>query len=91
VLERSSRRRNEARVGRVEEVIIEGPSKRDASRLTGRTRQNKLVHFPAAPSLRPGTIAAVEIREAGLSSLGGELVDILAPPRRRARIPVVAV
>ena len=36
---------HEARVGRIEEVLVEGPSKKDPSVLTGRTRQNKLVHF----------------------------------------------
>ena len=47
VVERSARRKHEARVGRVEEVLVEGPSKKDAAMTTGRTRQNKLVHFPA--------------------------------------------
>ena len=37
--------KHEARVGRVEEVLVEGPSKRDPSVTSGRTRQNKLVHF----------------------------------------------
>ena len=37
------------RIGRVEEVVVEGPSKRDPSVITGRTAQNKLVHF------QPGT------------------------------------
>ena len=33
--------------GSVEEVLVEGPSKKDATMTTGRTRQNKLVHFRA--------------------------------------------
>src|SRR5437763_2120311 len=45
VVERSALQKHEARVGRVEEVVVDGPSKRDAQVLTGRTRQNKLVHF----------------------------------------------
>ena len=52
VVERSALRRHAARVGRVEEVVVEGPSKRDPSVTTGRTGQNKLVHF-AAPDGRP--------------------------------------
>ena len=47
VVERSALRKHRARVGRVEEVVVEGPSKRDPSVITGRTGQNKLVHFAA--------------------------------------------
>ncbi|HLF70147.1 MAG TPA: TRAM domain-containing protein, partial [Actinomycetota bacterium] len=32
--------------GRTFEVLVEGPSKKDPTRLTGRTRSNKVVHFP---------------------------------------------
>src|SRR5690606_17817880 len=53
VVERSALARHQARVGRTEEVVVEGPSKRDAAVTTGRTRQNKLVHFPAGRPLRP--------------------------------------
>src|SRR5690606_34431608 len=42
VVERSSLLANRARIGRVEEVLVEGPSRKDPSRLTGRTRQNRL-------------------------------------------------
>ena len=43
------------RIGRIEEVLIEGPSKRDASMISGRTRQNKLVHFAGSEPLRLGS------------------------------------
>ncbi|MGH9307552.1 MAG: MiaB/RimO family radical SAM methylthiotransferase [Acidimicrobiales bacterium] len=46
VLERSALSRHRERIDRVEEVLVEGPSKRDGAMLTGRTRQNKLLHFP---------------------------------------------
>src|SRR5687767_10506726 len=36
---------NIANVGRTHEVLVEGPSKKDPTKLTGRTRTNKLVHF----------------------------------------------
>ncbi len=53
VVERSALARHRARVGRVEEVLVEGPSKKDPPVVTGRTGQNKLVHFrpgrPVAP------------------------------------------
>ena len=90
VVERSSRRRNEARIGRVEEVVVEGPSKRDPEMTTGRTRQNKLCHFPTSSPIRPGTYATVEVTGAGLSHLTGELREIVEPARHRTRIPVAA-
>ena len=52
VVERSALARHEARVGRVEEVLVEGPSKRDPAMTSGRTRQNKLVHFRRAAAGR---------------------------------------
>src|SRR5215210_128815 len=58
VVERSALARHRARVGRVEEVLVEGPSRKDPAALTGRTRQNKLVHF-RADRLAPGTVADV--------------------------------
>ncbi len=90
VVARAGLRRHEARVGRVEEVIVEGPSKRDPAITTGRTRQNKLVHFPAPSPLRIGTVAAVEVCEARTHYLLGRLVEVVAGPRHRTRIPVVA-
>ena len=47
VVDRSALARHQARVGRSEEVLVEGVSRRDETMLTGRTRQGKLVHFPA--------------------------------------------
>ena len=89
VVERSALSRHRARVGRVEEVVVEGPSRKDAAVLTGRTRQNKLVHF-AADALAPGTFAAVRVTGAAPHHLRGELVEVTARPRHRTRIPVAA-
>ncbi len=61
VVERAALAKHEARVGRVEEVLVEGPSKRDPSVTSGRTRQNKLVHFTPPMPLRTGSYASVEI------------------------------
>jgi tRNA-2-methylthio-N6-dimethylallyladenosine synthase len=58
VVERSALLRHRARVGRIEEVIVEGPSKKDATLLTGRTRQGKLVHFEPRLEIREGDGAA---------------------------------
>lgn len=90
VIERSARAKHEARVGRCEEVIVEGPSRRDERLVTGRTRQNKLVHFPSPTPLRAGTIANVDVVGAGAHSLRGELREVVARPRHKTRIPVAA-
>jgi tRNA-2-methylthio-N6-dimethylallyladenosine synthase len=92
VTERSALARHQARVGRVEEVLIEGPSKKDPAVATGRTRQNKLVHFPvdgAVPAA--GTFADVRVTGAAAHYLRGELVAVTARPRHKTRIPVAAV
>ncbi len=95
VVERSALARHQARVGRVEEVLVEGPSKRDAAVTSGRTGQNKLVHFPAAAAgpeavvaPAPGSYATVRVTGAAPHYLRGELVEITARPRHRTLIPV---
>jgi tRNA-2-methylthio-N6-dimethylallyladenosine synthase len=45
VVEPAALRKNEARVGMLEEVVVEGPSRRNEGVMSGRTRQVKLVHF----------------------------------------------
>jgi tRNA-2-methylthio-N6-dimethylallyladenosine synthase len=91
VVERSGTQQHRARIGRVEEVIVEGPSKRDPDVLTGRTAQNKLVHFAAAEPIRVGSFAEVRVVESGRFHLRGELLAVTGQPRHRTRIPVVAV
>ena len=87
VIERSSRLANEARIGRIEEVVVEGPSKKDPAVTTGRTRRNTLVHFPspAGPAPQPGTYARVEVTAAAANFLQGELVSIEDPPPTAAQ------
>jgi tRNA-2-methylthio-N6-dimethylallyladenosine synthase len=90
VVERSALARHRARAGRVEEVLVEGPSRRNASMLTGRTRQGKLVHFepPVATSRgpRPGAYAEVKITGAAPHHLTGTVVRETASPRHRTRL-----
>ena len=90
VVERSALARHRARIGRTEEVVVEGPSKKDPAVVTGRTAQNKLVHFPSDRPLRPGTWARVQVTDAGTFFLRGELVEVTAAPSHRTRIPVAA-
>jgi tRNA-2-methylthio-N6-dimethylallyladenosine synthase len=90
VIERSSRAANERRLGEIEEVTVEGPSKKDPTVLTGRTRRNTLVHFPSPSPLRPGTYARVEITDARVNHLLGSLIEVTHAARHRTRIPVIA-
>lgn len=93
VVERSALVKHAARVGRIEEVVVEGPSKRDPSVTTGRTGQNKLVHFAAPDPGRPvasGSYASVRITDAARHHLTGEFVEVTARPSHRVRIPVSA-
>jgi tRNA-2-methylthio-N6-dimethylallyladenosine synthase len=90
VVERSALARHQARVGRVEEVLVEGPSKKDPGVASGRTRQNKLVHFPG-PVPPAGAFADVRITGAAAHFLRGELLAVTARPRHKTRIPVASV
>ena len=58
--QRLARERNEARVGRVEEVLVEGPSRTDETLLRGRTRRNTTVNF--AGDATPGELVDVRDR-----------------------------
>lgn len=74
VQERHTRFYNERAVGTVQEVLVEGPSKRDASRFTGRTAHHRLVHFETSDEDLIGSYVPVEIREAAAHSLLGSLL-----------------
>jgi tRNA-2-methylthio-N6-dimethylallyladenosine synthase len=91
VIERSALAKHEARIGRVEEVLVEGPSKKDPSVTSGRTRQNKLVHFVPPVPLRAGSYATVEVTGAAPHHLRGRFVELLAEPSHRVRIPVASL
>ncbi len=88
VLDRSALRAHAAREGRREEVLVEGPSRRNSERWSGRTRQGKLVHFDADPGLRPGALVEALIEHGAPYHLLGRVTRELRPPRHRVRIPL---
>jgi tRNA-2-methylthio-N6-dimethylallyladenosine synthase len=91
VVERHALVRNEARVGRVEEVLVEGASKKDPQRRSGRTRQGKLVHFDASAAEAPaGALLDVAVTHAAPHWLAGELGVTRRDAPARTRIPVTA-
>ena len=63
---------NQAMVGSVQSVLVEGASKKDASELAGRTSNNRVVNFRGASRLR-GQIIDVAITGALAHSLRGEV------------------
>ena len=67
-----SNAKNQRYVGEVVEVLVEGPSKTDESRLTGRNSKNRLVHFEGGNELIGQTVK-VKINRAETYALYGEL------------------
>jgi tRNA-2-methylthio-N6-dimethylallyladenosine synthase len=92
VVEGSALRKHEERVGRTEELLVEGPSKKDPAIFSGRTRQNKLAHFVPDDATRVGGLVAVRITSAAPHFLRGDLIGHVKPAsRRRVRIPIAVV
>jgi tRNA-2-methylthio-N6-dimethylallyladenosine synthase len=54
-------------VGREMEVLVEGPSRTDQTRLRGRTRHNKTVNFEG--TAEPGELIQVEIESTTSTTL----------------------
>ena len=71
-----ARRRNLERVGRTEEVLVEGPSRTDASVLRGRTRRNTTVNFSG--SAEPGELVDVRVDGATSTTLRGAQLAVAA-------------
>ena len=69
VVQRVAHVRNQERVGRVEGVLVEGPSRTDPSVLRGRTRRNTTVNFRGTAA--PGELVDVHIVEATSTTLKG--------------------
>ncbi len=68
--------RNAQRVGRVEQVLVEGPSRTDGALLRGRTRRNTTVNFSG--SAPPGDLVEVAIDAASSTTLRGREVSLVA-------------
>jgi tRNA-2-methylthio-N6-dimethylallyladenosine synthase len=69
-VQRRARERAQRFVGRTMEVLVEGTSRNDPSRLRGRTRHNKVVNFTGLA--QAGELVEVEIHEATSQTLVGE-------------------
>jgi tRNA-2-methylthio-N6-dimethylallyladenosine synthase len=69
VVQRLAAERNAARVGLLEEVLVEGPSRTEPSLLRGRTRRNTTVNFVGVAE--PGDLTSVVIEGSTSTTLRG--------------------
>jgi tRNA-2-methylthio-N6-dimethylallyladenosine synthase len=76
VVQRVAERRNRERIGRIEEVLVEGPSRTDEAVLRGRTRRNTTVNFTG--SAEAGELVQVEIDGATSTTLRGSAIAAVA-------------
>ncbi len=68
-VQRRARERSQRFVGRNMEVLVEGPSRNDPTRIRGRIRHNKAVNFEGTAT--PGQLVEVEIASATSQTLTG--------------------
>jgi len=76
LVQRIAAERNRERIGRFEEVLVEGASRTDSSLLRGRTRRNTTVNFSG--SARAGDLVRVEIEGATSTTLRGTQAALVA-------------
>jgi tRNA-2-methylthio-N6-dimethylallyladenosine synthase len=76
VVQRVAAERNAARVGGVEQVLVEGPSRTDPTLLRGRTRRNTTVNFSGEAAA--GELVDVRIERATSTTLGGAQLALAA-------------
>jgi tRNA-N(6)-(isopentenyl)adenosine-37 thiotransferase enzyme MiaB len=69
LVQRRASERGQRFVGRTVEVLVEGPSRTDPTRLRGRSRHNKTVNFDGTAS--PGEFVDVEVSKATSTTLSG--------------------
>ncbi len=76
LVQRVAAERNAERKGRVEEVLVEGPSRTDSSLLRGRTRRNTTVNFVGTTP--PGGFVDVLVEGSTSTTLRGREVALVA-------------
>jgi tRNA-2-methylthio-N6-dimethylallyladenosine synthase len=76
VVQRVAAERNARRVGGVEEVLVEGPSRTDPALRRGRTRRNTTVNFSG--SAQSGELVHVRIEHATSATLRGTQAALVA-------------
>ena len=74
VVQATARERLARHVGTTQDVLVEGPSRTDDTRLAGRTQHNVMVSFPGTAA--PGDIVPVVIDHSTSTSLSGRMADV---------------
>jgi tRNA-2-methylthio-N6-dimethylallyladenosine synthase len=72
-IEAEAQRISQYMVGSVQRILVEGPSRKNAAELMGRTENNRIVNFPGQPRL-VGQLIDVRITQALPHSLRAEVV-----------------
>lgn len=70
-----TKERMERFLGRVEEVLVEGPSRLDQNEWMGRMSSNFIVNFKAPPSVRPGDMVRVRVEQVMAHCFKGSTVE----------------
>ncbi|MGB8368782.1 MAG: tRNA (N6-isopentenyl adenosine(37)-C2)-methylthiotransferase MiaB [Limisphaerales bacterium] len=70
------RRKYDASIGRRTQILVEGPSKKNPARMTGRTRCNKIVVFDPAGREHRGQLMDVKITRSGSFTLYGDPANV---------------
>ena len=83
-LRRISKERHVAEIGKTCEILIEGSSKKDSARLTGRNSQSVPVHVPARDGIERGDMVLARITDGTLTHLKGEVLSVRETSRREA-------
>ncbi|HEY6132348.1 MAG TPA: tRNA (N6-isopentenyl adenosine(37)-C2)-methylthiotransferase MiaB [Rubrivivax sp.] len=75
-VEANAQRISASRVGTVQRILVEGPSRKDAAELMGRTECNRIVNFPGGPSAARlvGQMIDITVTQALPHSLRGEVL-----------------
>lgn len=74
-LEETNKRKNAALIGETFELLVEGPSKRNSERWSGRTDTFKTVVFPKPENIKEGDFIHVKITDATSMTLYGEVIE----------------
>ena len=70
----NARQISQAMIGSVQNVLVEGPSKKNPKEMTGRTENMRYVNFPGSANL-VGQFVDVQITDAMANSLRGRIAS----------------
>jgi len=85
-IEAQARAISASRVGTVQRVLVEGPSRKDPNELMGRTECNRIVNFPGMPRL-VGQMLDLTITGALPHSLRGEVAGVESVAAQSTAVP----